>query len=181
MHPGLYVPTLYLVRHGEPELTGVLLGATDAALSEAGRATMSALELPVDVEVVYTSTRKRATESARIAARGRPVIVLRDLDEIDYGEWDGRSWDDVEKADPGLAARKLRNWTGTNIPGGEPWRVFTARVDRALEHIRSGPLPAAVIGHLAVNSWVFHRITGRHFLFFEQAYGSVYRYEFADN
>lgn len=177
----LHVPALYLVRHGEPDVTGVLLGRTDAGLSDAGRAMMAGLELPAGVEAVYTSTRRRAGASAALMARSRPVIVLPDLDEIDYGEWDGRSWADIERADPELAARKLRNWTGTDVPGAEPWRVFASRVERALDHIRKGPLPAAAIGHIAVNSWIFHKLTGKDFLSFKQAYGSVYRCDLPDH
>ncbi len=170
------MPALYLVRHGEPELSGVLLGRRDPELSERGRRQMQ--EAPqIEGNVIYTSRLRRSRQSAEVMAAGRPLIVLSDLDEISLGAWDGMTWQQIESEYPELARRKLEDWTGVTPPGGEAWTAFTSRVDQALEAIRRGPLPAIVVAHLTVNSWIAHRLAGADPIGFKQDYGQVYRYE----
>ncbi len=166
--------TLYVVRHGEPALTGVLLGRTDPPLTEAGRAACAALDVPADV--FYTSPLRRTRESADAVARGRPIVVEPDLIEIALGTWDGRPWTEIEAAEPELAAAKLANWKNVIPPGGETWAEFTGRVDRALARILAGPFPAAVVGHVAVNAWLAHRLGGSDPLAFIQPYAGVQTY-----
>jgi broad specificity phosphatase PhoE len=170
---GVYVPTLYVIRHGEPAVKGVLLGQSDPPLSTAGRLQMQALGLPV--MVVYSSPLCRARQSAELLRA--PVIVLDDLREIGLGAWDGHTWAEIEVSYPDLARRKAADWTGVTPPGGEQWRHFTRRVDRALDMIRSGAFPAAVVAHVAVNSWLAHRLTGATPLNFHQEYGQADAYE----
>ena len=169
----IHVPTLYLLRHGEPAVTGVLLGQSDPPLSEGGRAQMAAIRL--SVEVVYSSPLRRALDSARLLEV--PLIVLPELAEIGLGEWDGRTWRDIEDSWPELAKRKAGDWTAVTPPGGEDWKHFTRRIDRALEEIRRGRFPAAVVAHVAVNAWFAHRISGATPLTFHQQYGQVNEYE----
>jgi broad specificity phosphatase PhoE len=110
---------IYVVRHAEPELTGVLLGQCDPPLSVAGRAQAMSILEGVELASVYTSPLRRALETARILARGTPVRVVSDLREITYGAWDGQTWAQIEAADPELARRKLRDWHSVTRPGGE--------------------------------------------------------------
>jgi broad specificity phosphatase PhoE len=90
---------------------------------------------------------------------------MDDLREITYGAWDGWTWAEIEAADPELAARKLRDWRGITPLGGESWLDFAARVTRAFERIKTGPRPAAIVAHAAVNQV----LTG-----IDQAYGDVH-------
>jgi broad specificity phosphatase PhoE len=169
------MPALYVVRHGEPTLCGVLLGRIDPPLSEAGRAQISTLRL--DVRAIYASPLRRTAESAAILSDGGPVITLDDLIEISLGVWDGRTWAEIERDYPKEAAAKLADWTGVTPPGGEPWSDFASRVDRALAYVRTGPLPAAIVGHLAVNAWIAHRLRGADPIDFTQDYGEIKSYE----
>jgi alpha-ribazole phosphatase len=166
---------LHVIRHGEPTLTGVLLGRTDPPLSDAGLAACAALRIEADL--FHSSPLLRARQSAEALARGRSVRVDADLAEIELGEWDGRSWAEIESAQPELAKAKLANWQGVVPPGGESWEVFTARVDRALGRVLAGPFPAAVVGHVAVNAWIAHRLSGSDPLTFVQPYAGVETYE----
>jgi broad specificity phosphatase PhoE len=142
---------IYLVRHAEPEITGVLLGQCDPPLSDAGRVQAASILEGIEVAIVYASPLRRALETARILARGVPVEVIDDLREITYGAWDGQAWAQIEAADPDLARRKLRNWRDVTPPGGEPWEDFVARVKRAFDAIREGSRPAAIVAHAGVN------------------------------
>ncbi len=146
---------IFVVRHCEPELTGVLLGQCDPPLTAAGRAQAASMLPGVELSIVYTSPLRRALETARILACGAPVEidvkVIDDLREITYGAWDGHTWAEIAAADPDLARRKLHDWRGVTPPGGEPWEDFVARVKRAFDAIRKGPRPAAIVAHAGVN------------------------------
>jgi len=141
---------LFLVRHCEPRVTGVMLGASDPGLSKAGRAQAATLLPGVKFSAVYASPLRRALETARILARGAPLEIISDLRDISFGIWDGRTWSDIEAANPELAARKILDWHGVTPPGGEPWTQFAERVIAAFERLRTGPRPAAVVAHAAV-------------------------------
>jgi broad specificity phosphatase PhoE len=145
------MPSLFLVRHAEPVITGVLLGSLDPPLSEAGRKHADTLLNNVKLAIVYSSPLRRALETAQSIARGAPVEILDDLREISNGDWDGLTWSEIEARDPYRAARKLADWRGISAPGGEPWSEFAARVSRAFERISRGPRPAAIVAHAAVN------------------------------
>lgn len=169
------MPTLHVVRHGEPALKGVLLGRTDPILSPAGKAQCAAVR--IEANLFYTSPLRRTRQSAEILARGRPMIVLPDLIEISLGLWDGRLWTEIEQEFPEIAAAKLADWTGVTPPGGEPWADFTRRIDRALDVILAGHLPAVIVGHLAVNACIAHRLGSAEIVSFTQQYAEILTYE----
>jgi alpha-ribazole phosphatase len=171
------LPNLYLVRHAEPEITGVMLGRSDPGLSRKGERDAARIALP-PVAVIYTSELRRAKETCiAIARENVPLIIDAGLNEISYGEWDGRAWSGIERDYPDQAAAKLDNWTAVTPPGGEDWRDFAVRVKRALARVASGPLPAAIVGHLTVNAQIAHLLTGSDPTGFTQQYGEVLLYE----
>jgi broad specificity phosphatase PhoE len=159
------MPDLFLVRHCEPAVTGVLLGQSDPPLSDRGRADALNLLRHRKLNIIYSSPLRRALETAQ--AIGGPIEIVHDLREITYGEWDGLTWAQIEATDPLLAAAKLRDWQNVTPPGGETWDQFTSRVRHALQHILNGPRPAAIVAHAAVNKV----IAG-----VDQAYGQIYEF-----
>lgn len=169
------MPSLYLIRHGEPENGGTLLGRTDPPLSQQGRRQMRGIRQTF--AAVYTSTLRRARESAALLSAESAVLILPELDEISHGVWDGKKWEEIERDFPELASKKLTDWLGVTPPGGESWADFTVRVERAIGIIRQGSFPAAVVGHLAVNACIASRISSASPLGYRQAYGQIDRYE----
>jgi broad specificity phosphatase PhoE len=166
---------LYLIRHAEPELTGVLLGSCDPPLSEAGKRDARAIYLP-EVVVIYTSALRRARETAHAIATC-PAVVDPDLNEISYGAWDGLSWSSIVRQFPAEADAKLANWTAVTPPGGEDWVRFVQRVARAERRIRAGLFPAAVVAHVTVNAVLAHILSGTEPSDFTQEYGEVVVYD----
>jgi len=85
---------LILVRHGESvaNAQGLLLGRTDAELTEAGRAQVVAARglIAGPVTEVRTSPLLRARDSAELLALGAPVTVDDRWVEVDYGEFECR-------------------------------------------------------------------------------------------
>jgi broad specificity phosphatase PhoE len=162
------MPTLYVVRHAEPEIRGVLLGHTDPGLSEAGRAQAALLRLPE--AMLYVSPLRRARETAPGAR------VVHDLREISYGDWDGLSWSEIEKRWPGAAAAKLEDWAGVTPPNGEEWSAFENRVATALAVVLAGPSPAVIVAHLGVNAVIASRLAGADPFCFQQQYCEINEY-----
>jgi alpha-ribazole phosphatase len=90
---------LILVRHGESvaNAQGLLLGRTDAELTETGRTQAAAvptlLERPV-VEV-RSSPLRRAVDTAELLGLGLPVVVDERWIEVDYGEFECQPLGDI--------------------------------------------------------------------------------------
>jgi broad specificity phosphatase PhoE len=144
--------TLYLIRHACPAVVGVLLGQSNPPLSDQGRREAHRAFSGLEVRRVYSSPLRRALETAAFLCSPSDVTVLDELAEISLGAWDGKTWEEVQRTDPALANRKSEDWFGVTPPDGESWAAFTTRVMKALDRVRTGPLPAAIVAHLAVNS-----------------------------
>jgi broad specificity phosphatase PhoE len=125
---------IYLVRHGEAEGSeGLAVGYLDLPLSALGARNVEALAdswqgpLP---DRIFSSDLRRAAESARIfAARlgGEPVVDPR-LREVSFGEWDGRSWDEIYERDRQRYEAWTERWWDLAPPGGESFADLEARV-----------------------------------------------------
>lgn len=161
---------LYLIRHAEPIGAGLLLGRSDPPL-------VRAAVLPeIDVEAVYASPRRRAQETA--LAIDAPCHTIADLAEIDFGEWDGLSWQAAVRRNPIVAARKLKNFLGITPPGGEPWHEFVARVTRAWNEVRAAAHQrVAIVAHRGTNAVIAQLLTGIGPLEFHQGYAEVHEFE----
>lgn len=136
---------IVIARHGQTEWSadGRHTGITDIPLTSAGEQQARALGVGLrdwEFTTVYTSPRTRARHTADLAelrpADGSDPVVLPDLAEWDYGEYEGRRTADVN-AD--RAARGLpRWWKWTDgCPGGETADQVAARVDRVLTAARA--------------------------------------------
>jgi probable phosphoglycerate mutase len=96
------VTIFYLVRHAIHDLVDkCLAGRTDVSLNEEGRrqALVVAEQLMgCGITAVQSSPRLRARETAQaIGVRlGLPVQSAPDMDEIDLGEWTGRSFAELD-------------------------------------------------------------------------------------
>ena len=172
------MPRLYLVRHAEPQATGLLLGWADPPLSPAGREQARRELAALRASVIYSSPLRRALETAQCIPGSLTVKVLQELKEISYGSWDGRSWAAIEAEAGEWAGRKTQDWVAMTPPGGESWPSFCQRIGRALRRIRDGPFPAVVVAHAAVNAELAHQIAGVNPLEFVQHYCGVFEYDF---
>lgn len=172
---------IFLIRHAEPAITGVILGATDAPLSVRGHERARAMasgfaDLP-SVKAVYASPLRRSLQTAAYLLQPwHPFAALDGLREISYGPWDGLTWEEIEAGDPGLADRKVADWLGVEVPGGEPWDDFKERVASALAGILAGPLPAAVVAHQGVNAHLSRLLGGGAETGFLQDYCEILSY-----
>lgn len=124
-----------LVRHGETDWNkaGRLQGQTNTTLSVAGRVQVKALRerlRGMKFDAVYTSDLMRTVETTTLLLEGsgltpEPTALLR---EINYGEWEGLTWAEVQERDPERYEEWLRVDPNFEAPGGES---LDALMDRA--------------------------------------------------
>jgi probable phosphoglycerate mutase len=90
---------LILVRHGESvaNAQGLLLGRTDAELTETGRAQAAAVPTLFERPVVElrSSPLRRAVDTAELLGLGLPVLVDQRWIEVDYGEFECQPLGDI--------------------------------------------------------------------------------------
>jgi probable phosphomutase (TIGR03848 family) len=133
--------TLLLLRHAACDHVGHRIAgrAPGIHLNSEGRAEAAALaeglgQLPIGA--VYSGPLERAWETAAALANrlGRPVLPAPGLDELDFGEWTGRSLDSLA-TEP--LWRKFNEARGASrIPGGESMREAVDRATAELARIR---------------------------------------------
>jgi len=141
------VSRLVLVRHAAPDdaARGRVYGTLDVGLSPAGREQARRLAEILPRAPVYSSPRRRALETARALAAD--PIVEPDLCEIDFGELEGRRYEDVERTHPELFRAWMDEPTRVRFPGGESYTDLRTRALRVLEAIRRRHAYAVVVTH----------------------------------
>jgi len=135
--PGPLVTVFHLLRHGEHALQGRLVaGRTPGiGLSARGRGDIESVAerlAGTGIAAVYASPLDRTRETAEIIARrlALPVTICDDLNELDFGEWTGSTFDQV-RLDPRWPAWSTHR-SIASIPGGETMRQVQRRVIEAL-------------------------------------------------
>lgn len=133
---------LVLLRHGETEGQSSIryYGSTDVALSHEGREQMRAARrlLPDEAfDFAIASPLQRSWQATRIVwPRGR-LVLIDELAEIDFGEWEGLTADEIASVNPPA----YRHWQERSddfaFPGGEHRRAFRARVAAGLRRVEA--------------------------------------------
>lgn len=141
---------LVLVRHAEPapDARGRCYGTLDVELSQRGRRQADALAFTLrdePIDVVVSSPRLRALQTA--AALGRPVEVDERLCELDFGDFEGRTYDELERDEPELFRHWMSAPTTVRFPNGESYADLRARATAALADIRARGENAVVVTH----------------------------------
>jgi probable phosphoglycerate mutase len=148
------VTELLLVRHGETDWNRDqrFQGHADPPLNETGRAQARSVanDLAAErIDAIYTSDLARARETAELIAEraGVPFVLEPQLREVDVGEWQGLTQDEIEERFP----EGMRNWheRGHGWERGETYDQLAERVLEALERIvsRHPGGRVVVVGH----------------------------------
>ena len=136
---------IIIIRHGETEWnkTGRFQGHSDVPLSVEGRAQAEALgrHLALDhVDAIYASDLIRAMETAAPLAARFGLTVTPDplLRELNFGAWEGRSFNDVNAEHSDTMKRFYNDPEHADIPESEPFPEFQKRVaGRVREIVRA--------------------------------------------
>lgn len=122
-----------LLRHGETagNRAGRYIGRTDEPLDEAARRCLRRAGPVEGVAVVVVSPLRRAVETARLLFPGAALRVCPDLREIDFGDFEGRTAEEMA-ADPAYRAWVEGGCTGP-CPRGESREGFIERTCAAFD------------------------------------------------
>ena len=133
---------VYFVRHGETEwnATRRVQGHSDVPLSEKGREQARLLSKRLSSEKIdcfYSSDLDRAVETARILAapHNLDVNVTAELRELNFGDWEGMTYEEMRKNAPWTIKDWFRNPVDNYIPAGEKLLDMARRCDAALQRI----------------------------------------------
>jgi len=137
---------LWLVRHGQTDwsATGRHTGRTDIPLDEDGRrqaAELAPALADVSVALVLTSPLQRARETCALAGCGDRATVDDDLQEWDYGDYDGLTTEEIRRTRPDW------NLWRDGCPGGESAADVGQRADRVIARVRNGDGDAIAFAH----------------------------------
>ncbi|MCY4259706.1 MAG: histidine phosphatase family protein [Rhodobacteraceae bacterium] len=124
---------LYWIRHG-PTGTGKICGWTDIDCDLSMHDMLRRLDahLPGDA-VVVSSDLKRARRTGDVFSKTRERLAdHRDLREINFGDWEGRTPDEIAAQDGTRSRAFWENPFSAHPPGGERWLDLTQRVANAI-------------------------------------------------
>jgi probable phosphoglycerate mutase len=157
----VHMTKILLVRHGHVE--GIhperFRGRTELDLTERGQREAEAVARRIanrwQPKLIYTSPLKRciATAAAISVVCGIPRDILSELNDIDYGEWRFKTYEEVQTAFP----RLFVTWFATphlmRFPKGEALQDLVARSADALRLILERHLDetVVVVAHDSVN------------------------------
>jgi phosphoserine phosphatase len=152
---------IVLVRHGHVE--GIsperFRGRRDIDLSDLGsrqaRLTAQRIARQWRPAAIYTSPLKRCAQTAEAisVACGAAVTVLADLNDVDYGDWEWRTYDEVRTQWPALFERWFKAPHLTRFPNGESLQDLVARASNVLRFVceRHERDTVVVVGHSSGN------------------------------
>lgn len=129
---------LCILRHGRTRANeeGIYIGRTDYPLSEAGKEQLREMyethEYP-KVERVYSSPLERAVQSAQILFPDREITEVEDLQEMDFGVFEGLPAEELLELD--TYKKWLKGGLDNPPPNGESLRNMMVRCYTALNGI----------------------------------------------
>ncbi|PSL27254.1 histidine phosphatase family protein [Dyadobacter jiangsuensis] len=140
---------VYLIRHTTPVFEpGLIYGRKELLLHNDFPSELEAVrsQLDRDFDITYSSPAFRCTELARALS---PAFVTDNrLQELDFGDWEGKTWDTVDQ-------QALQAWMDDYVnvctPGGESMIQMRARVSEFWAELgASGYKKAAIVTHAGV-------------------------------
>lgn len=175
-----------LIRHAEAQPTLAqegrpLAAGRDAPLSAAGRRQASRLAprlARLGDGPLLCSPLLRARETALIATEvlQRRIEIDPDLREIEFGDWEGLTFDEMARRDPHGIAGWTRFGRDFAFPGGERLGDFLDRIETLARRVAGLGRPVTLITHGGVIRTLLCLLLGlnpRHYLLFEVDCASV--------
>lgn len=173
---------LDLLRHGETELGGGLRGSLDDALTPKGWEQMRAgvaRQGPWD-RLISSPLQRCARFAEELGASlGLAVEIERDLRELHFGAWEGRSAAALMETDADDLGRFWADPYGFTPPDGEPMAQFAERVLGAVSRLqqRYAGQRLLLIGHGGVMKVLLAQARGlprEQLLQIEVAHGALF-------
>lgn len=146
---------LYIIRHGQTDwnIAKKIQGRQDIPLNERGHFQARCLGKAMEnrpITAVFSSPQIRAMETAIAVASpaGVPVIPVRDLMEINYGVWEGKTEEELLRDDRALYEAWWSHPAETAPPEGESINQVNERCRQAWKEIKPQLTgDAAIVAH----------------------------------
>jgi alpha-ribazole phosphatase len=161
------ITTIDLLRHGQTQADDILRGRIDVPLSDHGYQQMldrvaHYISPALPWQRLISSPLQRCAKFAEDLSRqhGAPISIDPGFLEMDFGDWDGRSFEELRGEDPVLFKKIWREPQHYSPPNGESFATFSARITKAweqlLEHycgehillVCHGGVIRALLGHI---------------------------------
>ncbi|ATC94693.1 histidine phosphatase family protein [Pseudoalteromonas tunicata] len=128
---------IFLLRHGEVQGGKKLRGKTDEPLTSKGWQQMHHALINMQFDRVISSPLLRCAEFATEYAHLQqlPIKITTDLAEIDFGDWDGLTYEALFAEPNSAAERYFSDPYSHTIPNGESMADFATRVENVIELI----------------------------------------------
>jgi len=162
---------LFMVRHGATDNNlanpPLLQGQADVPLSVAGRQQAERtgrLLATKAIRRVYASPLSRARQTAEAIAAPHQLQVetVDAIQEIDVGDWEGRSWQEISVSEPDRYRQFMANPAEHGYAGGENVTDLFNRVQPAMQELLAANLgrQIVVVGHNLVNRTFLSQLLG---------------------
>ena len=133
---------LYLIRHGQVEgheekryngQSNVSLTALGLKQSDCIVDTMNGIQL----DAVYSSDLDRSRHCAALIAKQHKLEIRENqaLRELNVGDWEGRTWVELQQTYPQDWQARLRDLVNFRVPGGESIQDAAERIRPAVKQI----------------------------------------------
>lgn len=137
---------LWLIRHGETawSLSGAHTSRTDIPLTDRGRERARKIKdylAGKSFSMVLTSPMQRARDTCRIAGLGDVAQIDDDLSEWNYGAYEGRTTEEIQREIPGWSV-----WTSPIIDG-ETINQVAERANRVIARAAAKGGNVALFAH----------------------------------
>ena len=162
--PGREDTVILLIRHAHTDALGVRLTgrAPGVALSAIGRAQLPALQRALGshtLSAIYSSPLERALATARAVADAQrlPVRAHEGLTEVDFGDWTGKTFDELARLDEWREFNTRR--ATAVVPAGESASTVQTRIVTTLQALgctHRGETIAAVSHADVIRAAVLH-------------------------
>lgn len=126
-----------LLRHGETTAGKCFIGSTDVRLSEQGWNQMQTAFLADAYDLIISSPLLRCHDFAQYYAKqlNIPLQVNNAFREIDFGEWEGKTSDEIWASERESLSAFWQNPVSNSPPAGEALLTFKKRIMDAFNEL----------------------------------------------
>lgn len=152
---------IYLVRHA-PTHARTMVGWTDLPADLSDHAAFARLSTYLPLAPVVSSDLGRAIATADRLCTNRPRLPHdSDLREMHFGDWELRSFAEIEAETPSLIRAFWETPGPIAAPGGESWDMLSARVCASLDrHLAITSDQLIVVAHFGAILAALQRALG---------------------
>lgn len=138
---------IHFIRHGsiDETLSGKYIGTTDVPLSDKGKTALRKLDYDYiypGAKALFTSPLKRCTQTAQLLYPDLKPLVIANLSECNFGEWEGKTADELKNDED--FQKWLAGDNSVKPPHGESNADFVRRICLMFESIVEGLMKTGV-------------------------------------